>query len=81
MKQKNCVCQQCDQMTVLFYQYLGILINENVPNRIKFASKWVENFAQTKLTLIILPKIFNCLPKCWNFAKSGPTVCQTKKIQ
>ena len=58
-------------MTKLCFQYLAIFGNENAPNITQIVPKWVENFAQKQITLNILPKIYNYLPKWWNFAKSG----------
>ena len=68
---------QCDQMTKFCFPYLAILSYENVPNSIQIVPKWVENFAQNQINL----KIFYYLPKCWNFAKSGHTVCGTHSIK
>ena len=58
-------------MTILYFQYLAIFSNENLPKSAQIVPKWVENFATTKWTIKILPKIFKFLPKRWIFAKSG----------
>ena len=64
---------QCDQTTVLCFQYLDIFSNENLPQSIQIVPKWAENFAQNQKTLNLLPKIFKYWSKRWNFAKLGHT--------
>ena len=64
---------QCDRKTSLFIQYLAILKIENLPNsknifQIRFKSLPIIECSRKRL-----PKIYNCLPNWWNFAKSGHT--------
>ena len=49
---------QCDQTTVLCFQYLDIFSNENLPQSIQIVPKWAENFAQNKKNLKFIAKDF-----------------------
>ena len=73
---KNCLnfCEQCDQMVILFFQFLVIQNTENLPKSIKCLPKQVHNFAKYLIVTQVMAKNFlNFLPKWRNFAKSGHT--------
>ena len=42
---------QCDQMVILFFQYLAIYNDENLPKSIQIAPKWVHNIAKYQINL------------------------------
>ena len=73
--------KQCDQKTRLCFQYLAIFIIKNLPKSIKIVSKWVENFTQNQIILIVIANFFKYRPKWWNFAKSGHTVPNQSKYE
>ena len=58
---------QCDQMTKLYFQYLAIFSNENVPNSIQIVPKWVENFGQNQINLKYIAKDFKLFAKVVEF--------------
>ena len=64
---------QCDQMDILFIQYLAVYNNENLPNSIIIGPSRFKILPSTKLTLQKLPKNWNFWPKWRNFVKSGHT--------
>ena len=64
---------QCDQMTKLCFKYLRIFSNEICPKAYKLCQRELKTLPKTKQTLNMLPRIFKCLTKRWNFAKSGHT--------
>ena len=41
-------------VTRLYFQYLAIFSNENLPKSIPIVPKWVENFAQNQMILILI---------------------------
>ena len=50
---------QCDQMDILFYQYLATDNNKHLPNSIIIGLSGSKNFPGTKLTLQKLPETLN----------------------
>ena len=45
-------------MTRLFFQYLAIFSNENLPKSTQIVPKWVENFAQNQIIPRLIAKDF-----------------------
>ena len=64
---------QCDQMSILFFKYLPMCHNENVPKSIEKIQIGINSLPNNKLTLKQLPKTLKMLTTWWNFAKSGHT--------
>ena len=68
---------QCDQMNKLYFQYLAIFSNENVPNSIQIVAKWVVNFTQKQINLKYIAKDFQLIATVVEFRQiwshcSGP---------
>ena len=54
----NLGTRQCDQMTILCFQYLAIFSNENLPKSKQIVPKSAENFAQNQIILKLMAKYF-----------------------
>ena len=64
---------QCNQTKWLFFQYLGIFSDENLPTSNTNCTRDSWKLCPKLNKPYILPNIFKCLSKWWNSAKSGHT--------